>query len=402
GWSKAEATNFWIIALFVYSAIASLLPVWLLLQPRDYINSHQLLVALGLLVAGLVVAGVRGEADLAAAAPAVVPAAEVPADAPPLLPFLFITIACGACSGFHCLVSSGTTSKQIACETDARAVGYGGMLLEAALAVVVILACCAGVGMGVADADGKTVTGRAAWRTKYQAEITTVAAEGATPATVGGWKAHGLSQKLTAFVDGGANFVSALGVRPRLATTIIAVLVACFAATTLDTATRLQRYVVQELAQTLRVDALRGKYAATGVAVVTGGAVALLPGAGGVPGTGGLLLWPLFGAINQLLAGLALMVLVFYLVRRNLPAWFAILPMALMLVLPGWAMAHQVLFDFLPAGKGLLVAFGLLILALQGWMVIEAILIWPKARGVLEEALPDLPSNPAGAGGRSC
>ncbi|MEN1681336.1 MAG: carbon starvation protein A [Planctomycetota bacterium] len=389
----------WTLLLLAYCYLASVLPVWLLLQPRDYLNSQQLLVAMVLLVGGLFLAGVSGQADLAATAPAI--ASEIPVDAPPVLPFLFITIACGACSGFHCLVSSGTTSKQLASETDARSVGYGGMLMEGALAVVVILACTAGVGMGVEGADGTKLTGADAWRTKYQAEVVeTVGADGATTKR-GGWVNHGLKQKVSAFVDGGANFVATLGVRPDLAVTVIAVLVACFAATTLDTATRLQRYVIQELGGTLHVPPLQNKFIATGVAVVAGGAVALIDGGKG-PGSGGLILWPLFGATNQLLAGLALMVVVFYLARRGLPLAFAAAPMAIMLLLPGWAMGHQLLVDFLPNGKWLLAAFAGLILSLQVWMIIEGLLAWPKARGVLEEALPPLESSSAMAGGRSC
>ena len=394
-----SATIQWTVLLLVYCFAASVLPVWLLLQPRDYVNSHQLLVALALLVVGLLVAGFTGKADLNAA-PAI--ATEIPADAPPIWPFLFITIACGACSGFHCLVSSGTTSKQIACETDACYVGYGSMLLEGALAVIVILACCAGVGMQTKSSTGEVLTGRAAWTSKYQPLVTTTDAAG-KQVTTGGWKNHKLPQKVGAFVEGGANFVATLGVPPQLAVTIIAVLVACFAATTLDTATRLQRYVIQELGHTLHIAPLRGKYVATTVAVVSGGAVAMIPGsAGGAPGTGGLILWPLFGATNQLLAGLALMVLVFYLVRRGLPVWFALAPMLLMLLMPGWAMGYQIYNDFWPNGKWLLVGFGSVILGLQLWMIAEAALIWPKARGVLEEGLPPLEKDPALAGGRSC
>ena len=220
----------WTVILMGYCFVASVLPVWTLLQPRDYINSHQLMVALGLLGLGLVVASATGQVDLVASAPAVADTA--PAGAPPIWPFLFITIACGAISGFHCLVSSGTSSKQLTCETDAQFVGYGSMLLEGALAVIVILACCAGVGMGVEN-GGDRLTGLAAWQTKYDAS--------------GDWSKFGLSQKVGAFVDGGANFVSSLGIARELAVGIIAVLVASFAATTLDTATRLQRYVIQEL-----------------------------------------------------------------------------------------------------------------------------------------------------------
>ncbi|MEM1304184.1 MAG: carbon starvation protein A, partial [Planctomycetota bacterium] len=340
----------WTAILLAYCFVASVLPVWLLLQPRDYINSQQLLVAMVLLVVGLLVAGFTGQADLLASAPAI---AETPPDgAPPILPFLFITIACGACSGFHCLVSSGTTSKQVACETDAPLIGYGSMLLEGALAVVVVLACCAGVGMGVTTADGSRLTGAAAWQSKYQAKATPVLDDAGQPmlregrvVTTGGWSNHTLKQKVGAFVEGGANFVAAIGVPSHLAITTIAVLVACFAATTLDTATRLQRYVIQELAGALRLPALANRYAATALAVGAGGAVALIDGGKG-PGSGGLILWPLFGATNQLLAGLALLVLVFYLVRRGLPFWFAAAPAALMLVVPGWAMTHQLATDF--------------------------------------------------------
>ncbi len=385
----------WTGVLLLYCFIASVLPVWMLLQPRDYINSHQLFLAMGLVILGLVVAGVTGQVDLAASAPAI--AENIPTDAPSMWPFLFITIACGACSGFHCLVASGTTSKQIASEPDAQYVGYGSMLVEGALAVVVILACCAGVGMGVKDsATGKQLVGREAWESRYQSQIVPllntagepVMKEG-KPVTRGGWKNHRLPQKVGAFVEGGANFLTAIGIPLRLGITVIAVLVASFAATTLDTATRLQRYVIQELGTSLHIAPLRGKYVATTVAVVTGGAIAMVKGPAG-PGSGGLILWPLFGATNQLLAGLAFLVLVFYLLRRNLPVWFAVLPMIAMLVMPAWAMLDQIWRDFWPNRSWLLLSFGSVILLLQAWMIVEALLIWRRARGVLEEALPPL------------
>src|SRR6056297_1186450 len=327
----------WSIVLLAYAFAASVLPVWLLLQPRDYINSQQLYVALGLLIVGLAIASVTGRANLWDSAPAI--AQSVPAGAPPMLPFLFITIACGACSGFHCLVSSGTTSKQVNCETDAQAIGYGAMLLEGALAVLVILACCAGVGMGqvervtvegvgeyriVVDEANAAVTGKAAWRSYYRATN----ADG----TPGGWQAHKLPQKLAAFIDGGANFLATIGLPLKLAIAVMAVLVASFAATTLDTATRLQRYVVQELGTSLRVVPLQNRFVATGVAVAVGAVIAL--GVGDAPGKGGMILWPLFGATNQLMAGLALMVAVFYLARRGKPYLFVGVPMILMLIMP--------------------------------------------------------------------
>ena len=381
----------WTGVLLVYCFAASVLPVWLLLQPRDYVNSHQLLVALALLVGGLVVASVEGKAHLESA-PAI--AQEIPTDAPPILPFLFITIACGACSGFHCLVSSGTTSKQLNCETDAQYVGYGSMLLEGALAVIVILACCAGLGMGVKqDGSDELLTGRAAWQSRYA--IQQVENADGTTSTLG-WTKMGLGQKVAAFVDGGANFIATLGIPLKLATAIIAVLVACFAATTLDTATRLERYVVQELGSTLKVPPLTNKYVATTVAVVIGGAIAMMPGPSRVPGTGGLILWPLFGATNQLLAGLAFLVVAFHLHRRGIPTWFMVVPMFFMLVMPAWAMIYNLTHDW--QGNAVLMGFGGAILALEAWMIVEGVLAWQKAQGVLEQPLPPLnaTSRPAG------
>src|SRR5690606_19648458 len=138
----------WTAVLLIYCYIASVIPVWVLLQPRDYINSLQLISSLALIVAGIGVAAVIGGAggqELSIVAPAYRPQ---PAGAPPFVPFLFITIACGAISGFHCLVSSGTSSKQLRNERDAKFVGYGAMLTEGFLAVLVIIAVAAGLGLG--------------------------------------------------------------------------------------------------------------------------------------------------------------------------------------------------------------------------------------------------------------
>ncbi len=407
--SWGSPTVIWTVILFVYCFFASVLPVWVLLQPRDYINSHQLIVAIVLLVGGMFAAGLSGKADLHASAPAFTETA--PVGAPPIWPFLFITIACGAVSGFHCLVSSGTTSKQVACETDAQYVAYGSMLLEGALAVIVILACCAGVGMGkftrqtdgnyavATNQAGDPLVGRAAWTTRYDPQRN--------------WNTFLLGDKVGAFVEGGANFLTALGMPLKLGIGIIAVLVACFAATTLDTATRLQRYVVQELAASFHFKPLMNKYAATAFAVILALLLAMMRGPA-LPdgtlrpfGTGGLYLWPLFGATNQLLAGLALMVTVFYLYRRNKPIWFAVVPMLLMIVMPIWALSWQIFnaeTGWWPKPNYLLLSIGIATLLLQLWMVVEAILAWPRAKGVLEETLPPLPSGSETslAAGRSC
>ena len=420
----------WTFILLGYCAVASVLPVWLLLQPRDYVNSHQLFLALGLLVVGLGVASLTGKADLVEAAPAVVDISSLPAGTPPIWPFLFITIACGAISGFHCLVSSGTSSKQVSNECHAKSIGYGSMLLEGALAVVVILACCAGLGMGPLEKfDVGGISGQTDYRvvstSRPKEPLEDMTQDERYPAwasvysSEGSWAAFGLDKKISAFITGSANFLSAIGIPFKLGIGIIAVLVACFAATTLDSATRLQRYVIQELGSTLYIPPLKNMYVATIVAVVLGGMIAMIPNAEGVRGKGGLILWPLFGATNQLLAGLAFMVIAFYLWRRNKPIWFVVIPMFVMIVMPAWALLWQLFSTELVAGsekpvgwfwsfqeKWLLASVALVTLGLQMWMVVEAILIWPKAKGVLEKALPPLEKGSAGkleaSGGRSC
>jgi len=361
------------------------LPVWTLLQPRDYINSLQLISALALIVLGLLAAAFFGFTpsgeDSSQALEFVAPAFQMhPEGAPMIFPFLFITIACGAISGFHCLVSSGTSSKQLKCETDARFVGYGSMLTEGFLATLVILACGAGLGLGLMK-DGVLLTGEAAWQAQYAS-----------------WSAAGsLGAKVGAFVNGSANFLQALGLSAAVSVALMGVLVASFAGTTLDTACRLQRYVVQELAATLGggpFALLQNKHGATIFAVVIATAMAAVPPGGAEwsfdnAGKGGLILWPLFGATNQLLAGLSFIVITFYLWRRGRTVWFLVIPTVFMLIMPLWAMIHQLFVSpgWLVADKPdyLLGGIGLATIALEIWMIIEALRLFPRAKGVIEE-----------------
>ena len=379
----------WTAILLGYCYVASVLPVWTLLQPRDYINSLQLISTLGLLLTGVAVAGVIGVngQSVEFVAPAV---QWQPLHAPPIWPMLFITIACGAISGFHCLVSSGTSSKQLRCETDAQFVAYGSMLTEGFLAVLVILAVGAGIGLGW-PAQYPGLTGTTLWGTVY-----------------GDWlnADKGLGVKIGAFVVGSANFLEAIGLNHTMAKAIMGVMVASFAGTTLDTACRLQRYVVQELGRAAEatvpaarplVAPLINPYGATLFAVLTAFALAMVPMPGQAwsaanIGKGGMLLWPMFGATNQLLAGLAFLVISFWLWRRQKPVWFIVPPTVFMLAMPAWALLHEMFRSggLLATENWLLVFIAGVALVLEAWMLIEAALIWPRAKGVLEETLPPL------------
>ncbi|WP_066504279.1 carbon starvation protein A [Abyssisolibacter fermentans] len=328
----------WVVILMIYAYIASALPVQTLLQPRDYINSHELLVAMGLLLLGLVIV------HPTIVAPAVRTNVE---GAPSMMPFLFITIACGAISGFHSLVSSGTSSKQLDNEQDAMPIGYGGMLLEGALAILVILACTAGLG------DSAT------WTARY----------------VDWSSASSLGAKLGAFIDGGASFVQGLGLSAAFAKTILAVFVVSFAATTLDTATRIQRYVVAEIAESMNIKPLTTKHGATLFAVITAILLAMAkPG-----GAGAMILWPLFGATNQLLAGLALMIITVYLAKKGKPVIFTIIPMIFMMFMTGWGMIDNII-GFFGKSEWLLFVIGIVIIVLEIWMIIEAINVVKKSK----------------------
>ena len=349
------ATGVWSIILFIYAFIASTLPVTTLLQPRDYINAWQLFVAMALLIIGILASGFAGK--LHVIAPAVQTA---PAEAPKMLPFLFITIACGAISGFHSLVSSGTTAKQVANEEDAVTVGYGSMIMEGMLAVIVIITVAAGIGIAYTTSDGTVLTGIEAWNTHY-------ASWGA---------ASGLGSKISAVVIGAANMIETIGIPHEIGLVVMGVFIASFAGTTLDTATRLQRYVVQELASDIKLGVLQNKYVATAFAVIT---AALLAFATGASGNGAMKLWPLFGAVNQTLAGLALITISIYLKKKG-GAKFLIgaIPCLFMLVMTIWGLIENEK-NFLSAGNALLYIVNGIVIVITIWMVIEGLVAFAKA-----------------------
>ncbi len=326
----------WVWILLIYSFFASVLPVWLLLQPRDYLNSHQLVTGLALMIAGLAVLR-----------PSIVaPAFNFDVEgSPPVLPFLFITIACGAISGFHGLVSSGTTSKQIGCMTDARPIGYGAMLGEGTLAMLAVLATTAGFAT------------RAEWSTHYAS-----------------WGAAGsLSKKLEAFVNGGAGFVAELGIPTEVGATFIAVMVVAFAATTLDTGARILRLMITELATSAGFKPLQNRYAAGGLGV----AAALVLAITSAGGQGGLALWPLFGTTNQLTAAATLLVISLWLRSRKAPFIYTLVPAAFVGIVTIAAMTREV-YGYATSGNLLLLTLGAVILLLDLWVLFEGVRLFSR------------------------
>ena len=266
--------TFWLVFVIVYICIASIAPVWILLQPRDYLNSFLLYVMIGAAVLGIIVAN---------------PTIQTPAfigfnvGGQSLFPVLFITVACGAISGFHSLVGSGTTSKQLDNEKDTLLIGYGGMLIECVLAVISLIA------IGTLSADGS------------------IAATGATaPAVV--------------FATAISNFLAVIGLPSSITFTVISLAVSAFALTSLDTATRLGRFLFQELFPQNKT--LSNMYVATAITAGVGYIFCL---------AGYQNVWPLFGACNQLVAVPAFLCLAVYLKRKGRNEKMLYIPMIFML-----------------------------------------------------------------------
>jgi carbon starvation protein len=342
-----QPRTLWVVIMFVYAFIASRIPVWVLLQPRDYINSHQLFIALGVIFLGVLVGLDRIVAPVINT--------NLPEGSPNFFPFLFVTIACGAISGFHSLVSSGTTSKQIDKETDAKYVGYAGSIGEGSLAVGSILAATAGIAIVGLD-----------WNERY-ADFGT-----ASGGAVGN------------FVNGVAGFASNLGVPVDLGRVFAAVVVISFAATTMDTGVRLQRYIIAELGSLIPeksgpVGGVVRKVgsnvtAATAAAVVIPFALAVAPARG--TSTAGFAfgdLWRIFGTTNQLTAGLALAVIATYVARQGRNPIAQLVPLAFLLTMTTWALVLQV-GGLFRAGDWLLGPLSSVILILALWLIYEAVI----------------------------
>jgi len=324
----------WIILLYVYAGIASMLPVWLLLQPRDYINGAQLVLGLIILYSAVLLTMPNVAAPMFN---------DVVEGTPPLWPILFVTIACGALSGFHGIVSSGTSAKQLNNEKDARFVGYLGALGEGSLALITIVAVTGSL---------YAATAAGGWNELY-------------PSLSGGPADGG-------FITGGALLISnGWGFSQSFSQTMLAVMVVLFAGTTMDAGLRLTRYIIQEWGNIYEISPLKNNYISTLVAV---GACLLLAfgvSNGNYPGDGGTLIWPVFGATNQILASMTLIVLSVYLIKLGRPARYLLTPMIFILLMAIWASVWYVM-DYVSRGQWILVAIQVAVMVSAVFIILES------------------------------
>jgi len=337
--AKAPGIAGWSYILLFYSFLAAVLPVWSLLQPRDFLNSLLLYLGLG----GLYIGFFLIQPHFAA------PAVQAhPEGAPGLFPYVFIIIACGAASGFHSLVASGTTAKQLDKETDARFIGYGAMIGESLLGLMAVLATTAGIISGDV------------WHQQYA-----------------NWSSiQGLGSKVGVFIQGSSTFLGGLGIERYTAASFVSLIVVSYALTSLDSATRLLRYNLEEIGETFGISILKNRYAASLLGVLSIAFFAFYK-IGGRPA--GLALWQLFGTTNQLLAGLALLAVTLYLLQRGKQWYLAGIPMVFMLISTLKAMAGNIRQFFYQREWPLFVVGGIL-LVLAVWLIIEAFLALHRFR----------------------
>ncbi len=317
----------WSVIILVYCFVASMTPVWALLQPRGYLGGFILYLALAAGVIGIFFGGFDIVQPAVNADPPKGPTSA-------LFPFLFVTIACGACSGFHGLVCSGTTSKQIENESHCKAVGYGAMLLEGFVAVIALAT--------VMIATSSELAGKA-------------------PGAVYGL---GLGRFLAVAI-GQDNLV--------FATTFGAMAFSTFVFDTLDVSARLGRYILQELF------GLQGRVSAV-VATALTCAIPLIFVLGAGPGAYRSF-WTLFGTSNQLLAGLSLLGVSVWLKRSGRRYWYTLLPMLFIMSITLWSLLLQVQAAFATTGGWVQTANGVVSALL---LALASALIWFGGRALLE------------------
>ncbi|MCG6194723.1 carbon starvation protein A [Leptospira sp. FAT2] len=351
----SPSTGTWKYVLLFYAFLASVTPIWLLLQSRDYINSFLLYLGIILIYVGFFMGGMLQQFPSFNAE-----AIRTESIGLDLIPFVFITIACGAVSGFHALVSSGTTAKQLDREIDARPIGYGGMIGESLLGLSAVIACTIGF------------TSSEEWSGFYRS-----------------WSGiQGLAPQVGAYIYGTGRFLSQLGIPESFGQGFIALIVISFALTSLDSATRLLRYNIEEIAESTRISWIRtlvgNRYVSSLIACAAIGFFAFMEiEQDGKKKPAGLALWKLFGTTNQLLAGLALLVVTIFLLKSKKRIKVSFIPMLFVLSVTLWAMIRN-FFDFLtgPSPNILLAGVGGTLIVLTLWLLVEAVLTWNRIRKV--------------------
>ncbi|UCE67277.1 MAG: carbon starvation protein A [Candidatus Zixiibacteriota bacterium] len=328
--------RFWFWILMIYALLASVIPVWVLLQPRDYISSWLLYLGLGIGFLGLIVAAPKIQA------PALV-TFNSPAQGP-IWPMLFVLIACGAVSGFHCLVSGGTTSKQLARESLGKRIGYGSMILEAVLAIMVVMIASSALNWDPSAAKSE-------FGLQYLMK-STAAGGGGGP--------------IVAFATGFGKIVGNLpGVSLVVGIYFGMLMLNAFVITTLDTATRLGRFILAEVGGS-RIGILNRRWIAS---IITVAAAGLIASTGGIK-----TIWPVFGATNQLVAALALVVVSAYLIGVKKPGIFTVVPAIIMLVTTIAALCFKMIEFFGKGGSGnyVLGLISIVLIILSIYVALEA------------------------------
>lgn len=315
----------WMVIIAVYTLVACQVPVWWILQPRDFVNVQILYAGMAALAAGLLVGGFQG-------AKMTYPVANMAAGAQemgPAWPFLFITIACGAISGFHALVAGGTSSKQLKSESQARIIGFGGMLLEGMLAVLVLVT----VGSALSYSDYMSIV----------------------------WPETGPGNPILGFAYSMGHLLhSTFGLQVALGSVLGILVVEGFLITTLDTAVRLNRYLLEEFWKTIFAQPPKlivQRWFNSGLSVLLMALVAW--------GEGWKSIWPLFGSANQLLAALTLIAVTVWLHRAGRKSWFTIVPAVVMIATTIAALGYKLFTDYLPNRSHLLAGTDILLLALS-------------------------------------
>ncbi|MDF1543680.1 MAG: carbon starvation CstA family protein [bacterium] len=323
----------WMIVISIYTFFSCEAPVWLILQPRDFVNVQILYAGMAAMIVGVVIGGFQGLTVTAPLSNIAVGTSKMG----PVWPFLFIIIACGAISGFHSLVSSGTSSKQLAKESQAVTVGFGGMLLESLLAVLVLVIVGSSLNFG-----------------EYMAIV---------------WPEGARGNPILAFaLSMGHLMNSTMGISTAFGSVMGILIIEGFLITTLDSAVRLNRYLFEELWKTLLPKTprfMKSFWFNSGLAVILMFSIAYSGGYKAI--------WPVFGATNQLLAAMTLIVVTVWLHRSGKKYWFTMIPAILMVSTTIFALVYKLFSEYIPDSKYILVATDILLLVLALRVVLLSI-----------------------------